>query len=118
MKVQASPRLAQARKRQAEALLMRASGCSYDTVATRLGYGSRAAAYRAVRRGMDATRDRAAIAYRVMLYLRFDHQLDTMEALLKAGRYGDVLRLVEDRVAGAEQGFWQAKRWGLPMGYL
>lgn len=111
MKVQASPRLAEARIRQAEALLMRASGHSFESVAHQLGYGSRASAYKAVKRGMDATRDRAAIAYRILLYLRFERQLDTLDTLLEAGRYGEVLRLLEDRIAKAEQGFWEAKRW-------
>lgn len=118
MKAQASPRLAEARIRQAEALLMRASGHSFESVAHELGYGSRASAFKAVKRGMDATRDRAAVAYRVLLYLRFEGQLDTLDALLEAGRYGEVLRLLEDRIARAEQGFWEAKRWGAPPSYL
>ena len=106
----ASPRLVRARIRQAQALLLRASGLDYETIAFRLGYANRSSAYRAVRRGMHATRDRAALAYRILIYARFEQGLTSV---LSSGDGLAPLRnfAFEDLVVREEQRQWSDLRW-------
>lgn len=116
MRVQTSPRLVRARMRQEAAIQLRAVGMGYDGIAKRLGYGSRASAYKAVREGLKATQDRAALAYRVLLYLRFEGQVDAFVALMEAGDLSGLRRLLDDKIAQAEQEMWRCRRWGFPLG--
>jgi hypothetical protein len=83
----------------------------YDGIARRLGYRSRASAYKAVVRGMEATRERAATALRVMMFLRFEGLMDALIAAVSARDMGRALKVVEGPLAEAEWEAWnQAKR--------
>lgn len=111
MKVQTSPRIIHARMRQEAALRLRASGVGYETIARRLGYRSRASAYKAVRRGLEATRDRAAVAFRVLLYLKMERQVEALLQLVEAEDFAGITRLLDDKIVQAEQEVWRSRRW-------
>lgn len=106
-----TPRLVRARAREAEALVLRASGMGYEAIARHLGYRSRASAYKAVRRGMEATRHRAAMTLRVMMFLRFEGLMNDLIAAITARDMGRALKVVEGPLAEAEWEAWnRAKR--------
>lgn len=102
-----TPRLIRARMREAEALVLRASGMGYDAIARRLGYRSRASAYKAVMRGMEATRDRAAMTLRVMMFLRFEGLMNALIAAVTARDMGRALKVVQGPLAEAEWEAWK-----------
>lgn len=102
----ATPRLVRARLRQAEALVLRASGMSYDGIARRLGYRSRASACKAVLRGMEVTRDRAAMTLRVVMFMRFQGFLVELERAVTTRDIRRVLTMVEGPLAEAEWDAW------------
>jgi hypothetical protein len=93
----ATPRLVRARLRQAEATMLRASGWSYTAIATHLGYSCRASAFKAVKRTLDVTRDRAGLVHRLMFRIRLERGLERFASAVEAGDYGSALRTL-DRV--------------------
>ena len=92
-----TPRLVKARLRQSEATMLRASGWSYTAIATHLGYSCRASAFKAVKRTLDVTRDRAAMVHRLMFRIRLERGLERFANAVEAGDYGRALRTL-DRV--------------------
>ena len=108
----ATARLVKARIRQAQAMYLRASGLDYESIARRLGYSSRSSAHRAVRKGMDATRDRAAIAYRIFLTAKFESCLE--QVAIHAATATDcqgLLSWLDDKIVRAEYEEWYERRW-------
>ena len=91
----ATPKLVRARQRQAVATMLRASGLSYSTIATRLGYSCRASAFKAVQRTLDATRSQAAMVYRLMVRIRMERGLDAFADAVERGEFSAALRTLE-----------------------
>lgn len=95
LRLVATPRLVNARLRQNEATLLRAAGLSYDDIAARLGYGGRGAAYKAVKRVLDTTRDRAALVHRLMSRIRLERSLEVLAGAVEAEEFEKVLRVMD-----------------------
>jgi hypothetical protein len=91
-------------------MVLRASGMGYEAIAHRLGYRSRASAYKAVLRGMEATRQRAATTLRVMMFLRFEGLMGELIAAVTAQDMSRALKVVEGPLAEAEWDAWSRGR--------
>lgn len=107
-----TPRLVRARLREAEAMVLRASGMGYEAIAQRLGYRSRASAYKAVLRGMEATRDRAAVILRAMMFLRYQGLMDELSSAVTARDVRRAMKVVEGPMAEAEWNVWLKAKLG------
>lgn len=94
-----TPRLVRARLRQNMAVQLRAAGCSYAAIARQLGFGSRASAYKSVKRALDATRAEAALAQRIMFRFRLERSLEGFAAAVESGDLSKAFRMIRFALA-------------------
>lgn len=94
-----TPRLVRARLRQNRALQLRAAGFSYAAIARELGFGSRASAYKSVKRALDATRAEAALAQRIMSRFRLERSLENFAAAVESGNFTKAFRMIQFALA-------------------